>query len=709
VLDGATVRTACYSLRTPHRHATSVFLRVLRADDREAGLRQAVRQVNAAERSNAVYATSQAGFTSLPWAVFGYWCSEAVRGAFSTMPTMEPAGAVVRQGLATSDDGRFLRLRWEVRNASVGRGRAWLPFAKGGVFSPFHDDVHLALRWQADGYELKQLSVQRYGSATKRVCSEDWYFRPGLTYPLRTNKRFAPRALPSGCAFGHKGPAVVDVTGSRTALLALLSSRPASYLLGLALGTAEAEGGAGANSYEVGLVQRLPCPPEATTDEDLTTFGDRSWQLRAEPDVRAETTARFVSPLAPVSPQGCLAATLHALLALRRDHEAEYERLQHAIDDRVRVLYRLTDSDWDEIQREVGPVHSVPVPDDDDPKALEAFATAYVQFAVGCAFGRWDPAQAHVTDTSSALADPFEPVRAHADADPSADAVLVDDSGHPADLARRVQAVFETHWGDAAPDVAQEAAAALSARGGELRAWLRRGFFAEHIKRYSKSRRKAPVYWQLATPSAGYSAWLYYPRAGGDTLFRVLTELVGPKLAHEERHLDALRGDLAAGPTVRLRKQVAGQETLVEELAAFRAELARVAPLWDPHPDDGVIVNFAPLWRLVPQHRSWQQACRKTWDALVRGDYDWSHLAMRLWPERVVPKCAGDRSLAIAHGLEGVFWTEDAAGKWQPRAVAESEVERLVRERSSASVQAAVEELLTTSTAEPAPRRGKER
>jgi hypothetical protein len=40
---------------------------------------------------------------------------------------------------------------------------------------------------------------------------------------------------------------------------------------------------------------------------------------------------------------------------------------------------------------------------------------------------------------------------------------------------------------------------------------------------------------------------------------------------------------------------------------------------------------------------------------------------MHLWPERVVPKCAKDRSLAIAHGLEDVFWVEGTDGKWTAR------------------------------------------
>ena len=68
----------------------------------------------------------------------------------------------------------------------------------------------------------------------------------------------------------------------------------------------------------------------------------------------------------------------------------------------------------------------------------------------------------------------------------------------------------------------------------------------------------------------------------------------------------------------------------------------------NPSFEDGVIINFAPLWRLVA-HKTWRSELKATWDALTRGEFDWTHLAMRLWPDRVVPKCATDRSLAIAH------------------------------------------------------------
>ena len=112
--------------------------------------------------------------------------------------------------------------------------------------------------------------------------------------------------------------------------------------------------------------------------------------------------------------------------------------------------------------------------------------------------------------------------------------------------------------------------------------WL--AIFPLHIKMYSKSRRKAPVYWQLATPSASYSVWLYIHAFTKDTLFRVQNDYVAPKLAHEERRLESLADEMRDGATAALRKALAAQTRFVEELRAFLDEVKRVAPLWKPAP-----------------------------------------------------------------------------------------------------------------------------
>jgi hypothetical protein len=72
---------------------------------------------------------------------------------------------------------------------------------------------------------------------------------------------------------------------------------------------------------------------------------------------------------------------------------------------------------------------------------------------------------------------------------------------------------------------------------------------------------------------------------------------------------------------------------------------------------------------------------------------------MHLWPERVVPKCATDRSLAIAHGVEDVFWVEGADGKWKARTTPTRSVQELVRECKSPAVVAARDGLIETPVA----------
>ena len=64
----------------------------------------------------------------------------------------------------------------------------------------------------------------------------------------------------------------------------------------------------------------------------------------------------------------------------------------------------------------------------------------------------------------------------------------------------------------------------------DVRHWLRREFFAFHLQSYSKSRRKAPIYWPLSTPSGSYTLWLYYPQLSGQTLYIAVNDFIEPKL-----------------------------------------------------------------------------------------------------------------------------------------------------------------------------------
>ena len=98
------------------------------------------------------------------------------------------------------------------------------------------------------------------------------------------------------------------------------------------------------------------------------------------------------------------------------------------------------------------------------------------------------------------------------------------------------------------------------------------------------------------------------------------------------------------------------------ELIELRDTLLKLAPTYKPNHDDGVQICAAPLWALF-RHKPWQKVLKDTWSKLEKGDYDWAHLVMDYWPERVREKCKTDKSLSIAHGLEHLFIEPEAKQK----------------------------------------------
>ena len=251
--------------------------------------------------------------------------------------------------------------------------------------------------------------------------------------------------------------------------------------------------------------------------------------------------------------------------------------------------------------------------------------------------------------------------------------ILVDDDGHPEDIVARVREALQVIWGEQADGIEAEACALLGV--DSLREYFGNPnrFFADHYSRYSKSRRYAPIYWPLTTANGSYTLWLYYHRLDDGILYRCVNDFVDPKLAAVERQLGGLRN------RERDRDEEAELERLTDlaaELASFRKDLLALARFWRPNLNDGAEITAAPLHALFGHH-AWRDRLEKTWEKLQEGEYDWAHLAMSIWPARVVPKCVADRSLAIAHDLESLFWVEEDE-KWRPlRSPAEEETHQI--------------------------------
>jgi hypothetical protein len=224
--------------------------------------------------------------------------------------------------------------------------------------------------------------------------------------------------------------------------------------------------------------------------------------------------------------------------------------------------------------------------------------------------------------------------------------ILVDDQESPHDLARQVEEVLARVEVTVPDDVIQ---------------WLQRNFFAFHLQRYSKSRRKAPIYWPLSTTSGRYTLWVYYPSLNSQTLYTAINDFVEPKLKQVADDVMILRNKGSAR-TRDNEEQFEALQAFELELIELRDTLLKLAPYYTPNHDDGVQISAAPLWPLF-RHKPWQKILKETWAKLEKGDYDWAHLAVNYWPERVREKCKTDKSLAIAHGLEDLYVETETAPK----------------------------------------------
>lgn len=619
----------------------AIFMRLLANNDKHAALANTCVSYRRDDDMVDYFDIDPSSFDQVPGSPFCYWVSENVRNCFDQFPTIESSNAIAHVGLQTSDDFRFIRVWWEPKFADAD----WVPHAKGGPKSFFYSDVHLVVRWADDGKEIRNFA-DKNGKIISYVRSEDYYFRQGLTWTKSTTVDISFRCMPQGVIFGVSGLGlhVKDDCGDQLlSIIAVANSAAYRYLLSLSLGLA-AEG---RKHYEAGLINRTPVP-----------------KLSKELADRLQGLAISYHDL--MMKLGTTEEALHAFLlpaALRKrlgDYdppsiEAELRRTQSVIDDIAFDLYRFSDADraaalGSSNSTDDAAIDAAGDGEEEDGTEAADQTDGLLSWAAGVAFGRFDWRLATGEREAPPEPDPFDPLPAKSpgmlpdDAEPfyAHSGILVDDQGHPNDLARLIEEVLARVEAPVPADV---------------RRWLQRDFFKFHLGQYSKSRRKAPIYWPISTSSGSYTLWLYYPSLTDQTLFIAVNDFIEPKLKQVGQDVAALRTKGSA----RSRddeKTFEALQTLELELIELRDTLLAIAQTYRPNHDDGVQITAAPLWQLF-RHKPWQKVLKDTWTKLEKGDYDWAHLAMAYWPDRAREKCKTDKSLAIAHDLEHLYVEPD--------------------------------------------------
>jgi hypothetical protein len=178
--------------------------------------------------------------------------------------------ADIKQGLATTDNARFVRYNFDVDPESI--GSLWVPYVKGAGAEKFASDNPFVVKWGAKGEEIKKAVTEAYpylnGKTAWVVKNEEFYFRPGLCFSFINKFGLAVRRLPAGAIFDVGSSAIFAKPEEENFLLAYLNSS----LLGLLAKTINQT-----INIQVGDLKKLPIFPFLiNTKTRIATLGQES-------------------------------------------------------------------------------------------------------------------------------------------------------------------------------------------------------------------------------------------------------------------------------------------------------------------------------------------------------------------------------------------------------------------------------------------------
>lgn len=638
VLD-ANVETSTFILNKHSSNAIGIFFDIHNIDveNKESTLYELTTSLTSNNTSDRVFIDNSLEFKKLPNTVIGYKYPQEVITAFQHS-SLSTSGFAAKEGYHIPS-ARYFRLYYEAIDTTN-----FTSVYRGGSYFMFYCVYRDFSFWKKDIMEADK----RFGY---RNPSLQGY--KGIGYGER-GEILDAHPLKSSNLFTYEGQAIPAIKKQDLLpILSYLNSIYVQYVLNMYAGLHKVSG----------YINLLPYHDYATRQSDIERIITEIIDIKRWWFSLDETNLEYHGLIAQMMDSHRIGESLDRL---QEKLTADYRRYQELVKQNDDLWMDLADIEADsdfratlnayKSRRPYEELLSIDGASSGNVINKQVMAQEIVMELAGMAFGRWNIRYAAQPDTLPPFSDvfdplPFMPVVAlkteEAQAYPlslPADGILMGDDRHPDSLVKRIQEVMHRLWQSDADEMESELCQLIGA--DSLQAYLEspNGFFDYHFKRYTKSRRKAPIYWPVSSPDGEITLWVYYPQLNDQTLPHLLLLL--------SKEHTAAQSDLTAAQLANDKKREAALLNLMGDIQTLEAELQRVNDLpYKPNHDDGVPVTAAPL-RNVFRHNGWKKECLNNWEALQKGEYDWSHLAYALYPDRIRDKAKKDWCMALTHGLE---------------------------------------------------------
>ena len=532
------------------------------------------------------YVADSNEFHAIPGSPIAYWASDEVRGVFENGVPLESI-AKPRQGLATADNDRFLRLWYEVAldrvefscesaEDALRTGCKWFPYNKGGEYRKWYGNQEYVINWERNGQEIKQFKAAV-------IRNPSYYFLPGITWTDISSSNFGVRYTPTGFLFDVSGSSIFPE--NHHYILGFMASRLSVSFLKVINPTLH---------FQVGNIASLPLIMSSEVRPDVDRLAEENIQIAQEDWDEFETSWNFTQH--PLVKYGLGVFTIADAYTVWHDHAEQRFRKMQANETELNRLF----IDLYGLQDELTP----DVPDDDITlrRADEARdAKSFLSFFIGCLMGRYSLDTAGLAfaggDWDPTRYQTFAPV-------PDGIVLVTDDHYFESDVISRLEEFLTALYGaSSVAENMQWLADRVDRRVEEdavtrLRRYFMQEFFKDHCKVYSKR----PIYWLFDSgPQKGLRALLYLHRYHPDSIARVRLDHLQPLQRRVAEEMRGLEGRLAATTPSRAERRIV--EARLEELRARQEECVRydlvLAELANQRIaldlDDGVKVNYARL------------------------------------------------------------------------------------------------------------------
>ncbi|WP_319414789.1 BREX-1 system adenine-specific DNA-methyltransferase PglX [Marispirochaeta aestuarii] len=555
------------------------------------------------------FRASAEDFKKIPGSPVAYWVSDQMRRIFDSGKVLKEIGDT-RQGMATSDNNRFLRFWTEVsykrscldaktREDAAESSKKWFPYNKGGDFRKWYGNSEFVVNWENNGKELLNYAASLYGSPTRTIKSISEYFKPCVSWSKISSANIAMRFYPEGYLFDVAGCCIFST--KQTDLMFLLGYSNTIMVRKLLSSISPTL------NFEAGHIASLPI-----LELNRAEFANIPIKLlnRAKSDWDSYETSWDFTDL-PLLRQEYRKSNLEETYKTLRSHWQDMTLEMQRLEEKNNCIFIEAYGLQDELTPEV-PLEEITLTCNPHYRyggrksdaELEALLLAdtmreYISYAVGCIFGRYslDKPGLVLANAGEGIDEYLEQVP-NPSFMPDRDGILpvTEEDDFPDDLAGRFRDFLKLTFGE--KHFLTNLRFVEEALGKDIRSYFLRDFYKDHVRRY----KNRPIYWMISSPKGSFRCLIYLHRYTRNTVGLFLDNYLRPyqrKLEAKEQNLEHTIVSPSAGTAEKARTR-----KLQEKLRGVKNELELwqrdvVYPLAtqriDLDLDDGVRVNYGKL------------------------------------------------------------------------------------------------------------------